>query len=30
MIVSVTFEAKYLTGIVSGVPPYETFSCIKN
>ena len=27
---TVTFGAKYLTGMVSGVPPYETFSLIKN
>ena len=25
-----TFGAKYLTGIVTCVPPYETFSLIKN
>jgi hypothetical protein len=30
MIVSVTFGAKYLTGMVTGVPPYATFSLIKN
>ena len=29
-IVSVTFGAKYLTGMVTSVPPYETFSLIKN
>jgi hypothetical protein len=28
MIVSVTFGAKYLTGMVTSVPPYETFSLI--
>jgi hypothetical protein len=27
---TVTFGAKYLTGIVTSVPPYETFSLIKN
>jgi hypothetical protein len=27
---TVTFEAKYLTGMVTNVPPYETFSLIKN
>jgi hypothetical protein len=27
---TVTFEAKYLTGMVTSVPPYETFSLIKN
>ena len=27
---TVTFEAKYLTGIVTNVPPSETFSLIKN
>jgi hypothetical protein len=27
---AVTFEAKYLTGMVTSVPPYETFSLIKN
>ena len=27
--VSVTFGAKYLTGMVTSVPPYETFSLIK-
>ena len=26
----VTFAAKYLTGMVTGVPLYETFSFIKN
>jgi hypothetical protein len=26
----VTFWAKYLTGLVTSVPPYETFSLIKN
>jgi hypothetical protein len=26
---TVTFRAKYLTGIVTSVPPYETFSFIK-
>ena len=26
---TVTFGAKYLTGMVTGVPPYETFSLIK-
>ena len=25
---TVTFEAKYLTGMVTSVPPYETFSLI--
>ena len=25
-----TFGAKYLTGMVTSVPPYETFSFIKN
>jgi len=25
-----TFGAKYLTGMVTSVPPYETFSLIKN
>jgi hypothetical protein len=29
-IVSVTFGAKYLTDMVTSVPPYETFSLIKN
>ena len=29
-IVSVIFGAKYLTGMVTSVPPYETFSLIKN
>jgi hypothetical protein len=29
-IVSVTFGAKYLTGMVTSVPPYETVSLIKN
>jgi hypothetical protein len=28
--VSVTFRAKYLTGMVTSVPSYETFSLIKN
>jgi hypothetical protein len=28
--VSVTFGAKYLTGMVTGVPPSQTFSRIKN
>jgi hypothetical protein len=28
--VSVTFGANYLTGMVTSVPPYETFSLIKN
>ena len=28
--VSVTFGAKYLTGMVTSVPPYETFSIIKS
>ena len=28
--VSVTFGAKYLTGMVTSVPSYETFSLIKN
>jgi hypothetical protein len=27
---TVTFEAKYLTGMVTSVPSYETFSLIKN
>jgi hypothetical protein len=27
---TVTFGAIYLTGMVTGVPPYETFSLIKN
>jgi hypothetical protein len=27
---TVTFEAKYLTGMVTSVPPSETFSLIKN
>jgi len=27
---TVTFEAKYLTGMVTSVPPTETFSFIKN
>ena len=27
---TVTFGAKYLTGMVTSVPPYETFSFIKN
>jgi hypothetical protein len=27
---TVTFEAKYLTGMVTNVPPSETFSFIKN
>ena len=27
---TVTFGATYLTGMVTGVPPYETFSLIKN
>jgi hypothetical protein len=26
---TVTFRAKYLTGMVTSVPPYETFSLIK-
>ena len=26
---TVTFEAKYLTGMVTTVPPYDTFSLIK-
>jgi len=26
---TVTFGAKYVTGIVTSVPPYETFSLIK-
>ena len=26
----VTFGAKYLIGMVTNVPPYETFSLIKN
>jgi hypothetical protein len=30
VIVSVTFGEKYLTGMVTSVPPYETFSLIKN
>ena len=29
-IVSVTFEEKYLTDMVTSAPPYETFSLIKN
>ena len=29
-IVSVTFGTKYLTGMVTSVPPYKTFSLIKN
>jgi len=27
---TITFGAKYLTGMVTTVPPYETFSLIKN
>ena len=27
---TVTFGAKYLTGMTTSVPPYETFSLIKN
>jgi len=27
---TVTFEAKYLTGMVTRVPPYKTFNLIKN
>ena len=27
---TVTFEAKYLTCMVTSVPPYETFSLVKN
>jgi hypothetical protein len=27
---TVTFGEKYLTGMVTSVPPYETFSFIKN
>jgi hypothetical protein len=27
---TVTFGAKYLTGMITSVPPYETFSFIKN
>jgi hypothetical protein len=27
---TVTFGAKYLTGMVTSLPPYETFSFIKN
>jgi hypothetical protein len=27
---TVTFGAKYLTGMVTSVPPYETFSLINN
>jgi hypothetical protein len=27
---TVTFEAKYLTSMVTSVPPYEIFSLIKN
>ena len=27
---TVTLGAKYLTGMVTSVPPYETFSLIKN
>ena len=27
---TVTFGAKYLRGMVTSVPPYETFSLIKN
>jgi hypothetical protein len=30
MILSFTFGAKYLTGMVTSVPPSETFSLIKN
>ena len=26
---TITFGAKYLTGMVTSVPPYETFSLIK-
>jgi len=26
---TVTFESKYFTGMVTSVPPYETFSLIK-
>ena len=29
-IVSVAFGARYLTGMVTSVPPFETFSLIKN
>jgi hypothetical protein len=28
--ISVTFGAKYLTGMVTSIPPYETFSLIIN
>ena len=28
--VTVTFGAKYLTGMVTSAPPYETFSLMKN
>jgi hypothetical protein len=27
---TVTFGAKYLTGMITSVPPYETFILIKN
>ena len=27
---TVSFEAKYLTGMVTSVAPYETFSLIRN
>ena len=27
---TITFGAKYLTGMVTSVPPYETFSLVKN
>ena len=27
---TVTFGAKYVTGMVTSVPPYETFSLIEN
>jgi hypothetical protein len=27
---TVTFRTNYLTGMVTSVPPYETFSLIKN
>ena len=27
---TVTFGVKYLTGMVTSVPPFETFSVIKN
>ena len=30
MDITVTFGANYLTGMVTSVPPYQTFSLIKN